>query len=193
MILRQRRQARPGDERLQRPPRVLRVASSTPSALDIRTSPRCATWTWRCSSEARRDLRPDDYRRARHVIEENPRPASMSAALAAGDLAAAGRTMGESHASLRDLYEVSTPELDALADRCGVCSRLLWRAAHRRRFWRVRRRACRCDRSRSTDRRCRPRSTSSESGREVAAIVTRAIGGRARDSASRASSSAQLS
>jgi galactokinase len=58
----------------------------------------------------------EDYRRARHVIEENPRPAAMSAALAAGALAAAGRLMRDSHASLRDLYEVSTPELDALAD-----------------------------------------------------------------------------
>jgi len=64
---------------------------------------------------ARRDLRPDDYRRARHVIDENTRPDALSAALAAGDLAAAGRTMGESHASLRDLYEVSTPELNVLA------------------------------------------------------------------------------
>jgi galactokinase len=61
-------------------------------------------------------LRPDDYRRARHVIEENPRPAALSAALATGDLASAGRTMADSHASLRDWYEVSTTELNALAD-----------------------------------------------------------------------------
>jgi galactokinase len=65
---------------------------------------------------SRHALRPDDYPRARHVIEENPRPDALSAALAAGDLAAAGRTMMDSHASLRDLYEVSTPELNALAD-----------------------------------------------------------------------------
>ena len=38
----------------------------------------------------------------------------MSAALAAGDLSAAGRIMGDSHASLRDLFAVSTPELDVL-------------------------------------------------------------------------------
>jgi galactokinase len=58
----------------------------------------------------------EDYRRARHVIEENARPAALEAALSAGDLAAAGRTMLDSHASLRDLYEVSTPELDALVE-----------------------------------------------------------------------------
>ena len=40
----------------------------------------------------------------------------MSAALEAGDLTEAGRIMGASHASLKDLYDVSTPELDALVD-----------------------------------------------------------------------------
>ncbi len=62
-------------------------------------------------------LDPVVYRRARHVIEENARPPAMAAALRAGDLRAAGRLMNESHASLRDLYEVSSPELDALTDR----------------------------------------------------------------------------
>ena len=33
-----------------------------------------------------------------------------------GELAAFGRLMDDSHASLRDLYQVSTPELDALVD-----------------------------------------------------------------------------
>jgi galactokinase len=40
----------------------------------------------------------------------------MSEALAAGDLPRAGQVMGASHASLRDLYDVSTPELDALVE-----------------------------------------------------------------------------
>jgi galactokinase len=65
---------------------------------------------------ARSALTDEDYRRARHVIEESARPAALQAALAAGDLAAGGRTMLDSHASLRDLYEVSTPELDALVE-----------------------------------------------------------------------------
>jgi galactokinase len=36
----------------------------------------------------------------------------MAEALASGDLARAGRLMNDSHASLRDLYEVSCEELD---------------------------------------------------------------------------------
>ena len=66
--------------------------------------------------EARASLADVDYRRALHVLQENPRPAAMSAALTAGDLATAGRIMRDSHASLKELYEVSTPELDALVD-----------------------------------------------------------------------------
>jgi galactokinase len=53
-------------------------------------------------------------RRLRHVVTENERVLRFAAALEAGDLAAAGRLLSESHASLRDDYEVSTPELDKL-------------------------------------------------------------------------------
>jgi galactokinase len=56
------------------------------------------------------------FRRASHVIPEILRPGRMAEALAAGDLAQAGRLMDASHASLRDLYEVSCPELDALVE-----------------------------------------------------------------------------
>lgn len=38
------------------------------------------------------------------------------AALAAGDLSAVGRRFAESHASLRDKFEVSSPELDAMVE-----------------------------------------------------------------------------
>jgi galactokinase len=54
------------------------------------------------------------YQRARHVVSETVRPAAMASALEAGEFAHAGRLMNESHASLRDLYEVSSPELDAM-------------------------------------------------------------------------------
>ncbi len=64
----------------------------------------------------RETLDPVVYRRARHVVEENLRPRAMAGALRAGDLAAAGRLMNESHASLRDQYQVSSPELDALTE-----------------------------------------------------------------------------
>jgi galactokinase len=56
------------------------------------------------------------WRRARHVVPEVWRPLEMVEALAAGDLPAAGRLMDASHASLRDLYEVSGPELDAMVE-----------------------------------------------------------------------------
>lgn len=53
-------------------------------------------------------------RRARHVITENGRVLACAAALAAGDLVTTGALMSESHASLRDDFDVSTPELDSL-------------------------------------------------------------------------------
>ncbi len=61
-------------------------------------------------------LDPVDVRRASHVIAENRRPAALADAFACGNLERAGRLMMHSHASLRDLYEVSTPELDVLVD-----------------------------------------------------------------------------
>jgi galactokinase len=65
---------------------------------------------------ARATLDDEAFRRASHVLAENARPAQFAAALDRGDLAAAGRVMLDSHASLRDLYEVSSPELDTLVD-----------------------------------------------------------------------------
>jgi galactokinase len=55
-------------------------------------------------------------RRARHVITENARVLAMVEALSREDIGAAGRLMYESHASLRDDFEVSVPELDLLVD-----------------------------------------------------------------------------
>jgi galactokinase len=54
------------------------------------------------------------FRRASHVIAENARPRQLATALREDDLAAAGRLMIDSHESLRDLYEVSSAELDLL-------------------------------------------------------------------------------
>ncbi len=56
-------------------------------------------------------------RRARHVLSENARVDAMVAALAAGDLPAAGRLLDASHASLRDDYEASVPEVEAAVAR----------------------------------------------------------------------------
>jgi len=52
-------------------------------------------------------------RRARHVLTENARVDAMVAALHAGDLDEAGRLLDASHASLRDDYEASVPEVEA--------------------------------------------------------------------------------
>ncbi|WP_246115976.1 galactokinase [Trebonia kvetii] len=51
-------------------------------------------------------------RRVRHVVTENARVEATVADLAAGDLAAAGRRLTASHASMRDDYEITTPALD---------------------------------------------------------------------------------
>ena len=56
------------------------------------------------------------WRRALHVVRENARVLSTVAALERGDAEEVGRLLSASHASLRDLYEVSTPELDFLVD-----------------------------------------------------------------------------
>jgi len=60
-------------------------------------------------------LVPTLRRRTEHVVRENQRVLDAVAALKGNDLATFGRLLNESHTSLRDLYEVSCPELDALA------------------------------------------------------------------------------
>jgi len=56
-------------------------------------------------------------RRALHVIAENERVHETVTALQAEDLAGVGRLLSASHASLRDLYEVSTPAVEATVER----------------------------------------------------------------------------
>lgn len=51
-------------------------------------------------------------RRARHVLTEQTRVPDLVAAAAAADWSTVGRLFTESHASLRDDFEVSCPELD---------------------------------------------------------------------------------
>ncbi|MSR41896.1 MAG: galactokinase [Phycisphaerales bacterium] len=55
-----------------------------------------------------------DRRRAQHVVEETARAKSATLALTQGDLEQFGTLMCESHASLRDQFEVSVEEADAL-------------------------------------------------------------------------------
>ncbi len=75
-----------------------------------------------------RDVRAEDFaahadrlppalaRRAKHVLGEVARTQEGADALRRGDIATFGRCMTAAHASLKDLFEVSTPELDAMVD-----------------------------------------------------------------------------
>ncbi len=76
--------------------------------------------------KALRDISVDDFnrrsgklpteieRRARHVVEEIQRSRQVEALLEEGDLQRFGKLMNDCHVSLRDLYEVSCPELDIM-------------------------------------------------------------------------------
>ena len=55
-------------------------------------------------------------RRARHVITENKRTVEAARALDTNDIRRFGELVNESHASLRDGFEVSTPALDLMVD-----------------------------------------------------------------------------
>jgi len=59
---------------------------------------------------------PIAYKRARHVVGEVQRTSDAVKALKAGDLVKFGKLMNASHVSLRDDYEVTGPELDAMAE-----------------------------------------------------------------------------
>jgi galactokinase len=77
---------------------------------------------------ALRDISPPEFaaysfylpaevaRRAEHVVKEINRVESAVRALQRSDAQIFGALMYASHASLRDLYEVSTPELDMLVE-----------------------------------------------------------------------------
>jgi galactokinase len=83
--------------------RILKVAAlrdATPAALDA----------------ARQQMDPVVFRRARHVISENERTLQAARAIQASDWATAGQLMYASHASLRDDYQVSCPELDVVVE-----------------------------------------------------------------------------
>jgi galactokinase len=64
-------------------------------------------------------LPPPLDRRVRHVVEENARVGDAACALREGDLPRLGRLLDASHASLRDLFEVSSDALERA-----------WHAAH---------------------------------------------------------------
>src|SRR5260370_7557265 len=56
------------------------------------------------------------YRRSRHVITENQRVAKVADTFETGQIEKLRDVMAASHRSLRDEYEVSCPELDAMVE-----------------------------------------------------------------------------
>jgi galactokinase len=61
-------------------------------------------------------LEGDELKRARHIIRENTRVLEAVRALREEDFATFGRLMYDSHLSMRDDFEISTPELDAFVE-----------------------------------------------------------------------------
>ena len=68
------------------------------------------------------ELSASVYRHARHVVGEIERVEQAIHCLEIGDSNTFGKIMFDTHASLRDLYEVSCPELDALVEIASVFS-----------------------------------------------------------------------
>ncbi|MBU4684351.1 galactokinase [Cedecea davisae] len=67
-------------------------------------------------NEVAHQLDPVVARRVRHVLTENIRTVEAADALAKGDLFRMGQLMEESHASMRDDFEITVPQIDTLVD-----------------------------------------------------------------------------
>ena len=67
-------------------------------------------------AQRRAEVDAGDPRRLRHVHSENERVREVAAALENGDHDTLARAFAASHASLRDDFEVSTPQLDRLVE-----------------------------------------------------------------------------
>ncbi len=70
------------------------------------------------TEEAARELPEPLDRRVRHIVTENARVQATVGALEDGDLDKVGELLDESHASLRDCYEVSTEAVERAVERC---------------------------------------------------------------------------
>ncbi len=71
---------------------------------------------WEELEAGKAGLPENQRRRAEHVLSENRRVRQMRDAAQRGDTAAMGRLLAEGHASCRDLFQNTTPELDLLAE-----------------------------------------------------------------------------
>lgn len=68
---------------------------------------------------------PVVLKRATHVVSENDRVNLAAKALNEGDIPLFGKLMYASHASLRDLYDVTGVELDTIVDFCSGYDRVI--------------------------------------------------------------------
>jgi len=62
------------------------------------------------------DLDPVVAKRVRHILTENIRTVEAADALAKGDFVRMGQLMAESHASMRDDFEITVPQIDTLVE-----------------------------------------------------------------------------
>lgn len=75
------------------------------------------------AAEAKLD--PQVARRVRHILTENARTLEAADALSNGDLKRMGELMAESHASMRDDFEITVPPIDTLVEivKAKICDR----------------------------------------------------------------------
>lgn len=62
------------------------------------------------------EVDPTDYKRSMYVIAENNRVHEMTAALRNSDMAKVGTILKAAHVGMKELYEITTPEIDFLVD-----------------------------------------------------------------------------
>lgn len=67
-------------------------------------------------NSAKNELDPIVAKRVRHILTENIRTVEAADALAKGDFMRMGQLMAESHASMRDDFEITVPQIDTLVE-----------------------------------------------------------------------------
>ncbi|WP_260426495.1 galactokinase [Conchiformibius steedae] len=75
--------------------------------------------TWADFEAGKQGLDDTVARRARYIIGENQRTLDAAKALRHGDTAALGRLMAQSHAGMRDEFNITHPAVDALVELAG--------------------------------------------------------------------------
>ena len=95
------------------PPATTSAARSAPGHASCSASSRCAT----SGPTSCEELPDPEQKRAAHVLSENERVRQAVSALRDGEPAVLGELMNASHESLRDLYQVSTPAVEATVER----------------------------------------------------------------------------